>query len=85
MKEITFEDPDMDTFLGLPMAMDAARKGGSMPTVFNAANELAVKKFLQEKNRFSGYLRHYCTVYGKTYRDPESGAGGDTGSRRRDL
>lgn len=52
LKEITFEDPDMDTFLGLPMAMEAARKGGSMPTVFNAANELAVKKFLQEKIRF---------------------------------
>ena len=52
LKEITFEEPDMDTFLGLPMAMDAARKGGSMPTVFNAANELAVKKFLQEKIGF---------------------------------
>ncbi len=52
LKEITFEDPDMDTFLGLPRAMDAARKGGSMPTVFNAANELAVKKFLQEKIGF---------------------------------
>ena len=50
--QITFEDPDMDTFLGLPMAMDAARKEGSMPTVFNAANELAVKKFLQEKIGF---------------------------------
>ena len=48
-------------------------------------NELAVKKFFTGKNRFSGYLRHYCTVYGKTYSDPESGAGGDTGSRRRDL
>ena len=52
LKEIAFEDPDMDTFLGLQMAMDAARKGGSMPTVFNAANELAVKKFLQEKIGF---------------------------------
>ena len=52
LKEITFEEPDMDTFLGLPMAMDAARAGGSMPTVFNAANELAVKKFLQEKIGF---------------------------------
>ena len=52
LKEIAFEDPDMDTFLGLPMAMDAARKGGSMPTAFNAANELAVKKFLQEKIGF---------------------------------
>ena len=52
LKEITFENPDMETFLGLPMAMDAARAGGSMPTVFNAANELAVKKFLQEKIGF---------------------------------
>ena len=52
LKEITFEDPDMETFLGLHMAMDAARAGGSMPTVFNAANELAVKKFLQEKIGF---------------------------------
>ncbi len=52
LKEITFEEPDMDTFLGLPMAMEAARKGGSMPTVFNAANELAVKMFLQEKIGF---------------------------------
>ena len=52
LKEITFEDPDMETFLGLPMAMDAARAGGSMPTVFNAANELAVQKFLQEKIGF---------------------------------
>lgn len=52
LKQITFEEPDTDTFLGLPMAMGAAGKGGSMPTVFNAANELAVKKFLQEKIGF---------------------------------
>ena len=42
LKQITFEEPDMETFLGLPMAIEAARAGGSMPTVFNAANELAV-------------------------------------------
>ena len=52
LKEITFEDPDMETFLGLPMAMDAARAGGSMPTVFNAANEKAVGLFLDKKIRF---------------------------------
>lgn len=50
--QITFEEPDMETFLGLPMAMQAAREGGSMPTVFNAANELAVRKFLHEEIRF---------------------------------
>ena len=48
--QITFED--MDTFLGLPMAIQAAKAGGSMPTVFNAANELAVSKFLHKKIRF---------------------------------
>lgn len=47
--QITFEEPDMDTFLGLPMAIQAAKAGGSMPTVFNAANELAVSKFLHKK------------------------------------
>lgn len=52
LKQITFEEPDMETFLGLPMAIEASRKGGSMPTVFNAANEMAVKKFLQEKISF---------------------------------
>ena len=50
--EITIEVPDMETFRGLPMAIQASREGGSMPTVFNAANELAVKKFLEEKIGF---------------------------------
>ena len=50
--KITFEEPDMETFLGLPMAIRASREGGSMPTVFNAANELAVKKFLHEEIGF---------------------------------
>ena len=52
LREITFEVPDMKTFRGLPMAIQASREGGSMPTVFNAANELAVKKFLEEKIGF---------------------------------
>ena len=52
LKEITFEEPDMETFLGLPMAISAAKEGGSMPTVFNAANELAVKKFLHQEINF---------------------------------
>lgn len=49
---ITFENPDMETFRGLPLAMEAARAGGSMHTVFNAANEKAVALFLQRKIRF---------------------------------
>ena len=50
--QITFEEPDMETFLGLPMALTAGRAGGTMPTVFNAANELAVKKFLHQEIGF---------------------------------
>jgi 1-deoxy-D-xylulose-5-phosphate reductoisomerase len=50
--KITFEEPDLETFTGLKLAYDAFRVGGSMPTVFNAANEKAVSLFLQEKIRF---------------------------------
>ena len=50
--QITFEEPDMDTFLGLPMAIQAAKAGGSMPTVFNAANELAVSQFLNREIKY---------------------------------
>ncbi len=46
---ITFEEPDTDTFRGLPLAYKAMTKGGNMPTVFNAANEAAVALFLQKK------------------------------------
>ncbi len=46
-RELTFEKPDTDTFRGLKLALDAAKTGGTMPTVFNAANEEAVKLFLK--------------------------------------
>ncbi|MDD3142531.1 MAG: 1-deoxy-D-xylulose-5-phosphate reductoisomerase, partial [Lachnospiraceae bacterium] len=49
LTQITFEEPDMDTFSGLKLAYVAGKIGGSLPTVFNAANELAVKKFLDRK------------------------------------
>ena len=49
---LTFEAPDPDTFQGLSMAVEAARAGGSMPTVFNAANEQAVRRFLNQEIRF---------------------------------
>lgn len=61
LTQITFENPDMDTFRGLPMAMEAARIGGSMPTVFNAANERAVAKFL---GREIGFLDIYEIIEG---------------------
>ena len=49
---MTFEKPDEDVFLGLPLAKKAARIGGSMPTVLNAANERAVALFLDHKIKF---------------------------------
>jgi 1-deoxy-D-xylulose-5-phosphate reductoisomerase len=53
LTQINFEVPDTRTFRGLPLALRAARTGGSMPTVFNAANERAVAMFL---NRRIGFL-----------------------------
>ena len=49
LSQITFEEPDMDTFQGLKLAFEAGRAGGSIPTVYNAANELAVSMFLKRK------------------------------------
>lgn len=50
--QLTFEKPDTDTFRGLALAYQAARRGGTLPTVFNAANEMAVALFLQHKITF---------------------------------
>ena len=52
LSQMTFEKPDLDTFYGLRLAMEAGRAGGSLPTVFNAANELAVSKFLNRKIKY---------------------------------
>ena len=52
LKSISFEEPDVKTFRGLQLAYDAIAAGGSMPTVFNAANEKAVGLFLDKKIRF---------------------------------
>ena len=49
LHELTFEKPDTDTFKGLSLAFDAMRRGGNIPTVFNAANEKAVALFLDRK------------------------------------
>lgn len=61
LASITFENPDMETFKGLPLAMRASKIGGSMPTVFNAANEKAVALFL---NRKIGFLDIYKIIEG---------------------
>lgn len=52
LANITFEKPDMETFRGLQLAYDAAGKGGNIPTAFNAANEVAVSKFLDKKIKY---------------------------------
>lgn len=46
---ITFEEPDTETFRGLPLAYQAMKTGGNLPTVYNAANEAAVARFLEER------------------------------------
>lgn len=54
LSRITFEKPDTDTFRGLSLGYRAGETGGSMPTVYNAANEMAVSLFLDGK---IGYLK----------------------------
>lgn len=49
LTQITFEVPDMENFRGLSLAYEAGRTGGTLPTVFNAANEMAVGMFLNRK------------------------------------
>ena len=50
--QMTFEAPDMETFEGLKFALEAMRRGGNIPTVFNAANEKAVAMFLERRIAF---------------------------------
>ena len=52
MKDLTFEAPDMETFKGLRFAYEAGTMGGTMPCVFNAANEVAVSAFLHDEIHF---------------------------------
>jgi len=50
---LTFEQPDISVFRSLSLAYQAMKKGGNMPCVMNAANEVAVEAFLKEKIRFT--------------------------------
>ena len=61
LSSMTFGKADTDTFKGLPMAYDAIAAGGSMPTVYNAANEKAVSLFL---NREIKFLEIYDLIQG---------------------
>ncbi len=67
---LRFERPDTETFLGLPLAYRAAHDGGSMPTVFNAANEEAVRFFMEDRIEFldiydliAGAMDRHTTVF----------------------
>ena len=73
LSEITFEKPDFENFRGLSLAFEAGTTGGSLPTVFNAANELAVSLFL---DRRIGYLTITDMIesamrYHKTVQNPD--------------
>lgn len=49
---LTFEEPDMDRFRNLAFAFEAVRRGGNMPCILNAANEVVVAAFLQDRIGF---------------------------------
>ncbi len=57
LRSLTFQRPDTEVFRGLPLALRAMRRGGTMPTVFNAANERAVAKFLRHEIGFLDIYR----------------------------
>ena len=52
IKNLTFEEPDAETFRGLKFAYEAGKAGGTLPCTFNAANEVAVENFLKGKIKF---------------------------------
>ena len=70
---LTFERPDTETFRGLALGLQAAREGGSMPTVFNAANERAVSLFLNRKIGFLDIaeLIEACMEHHRRVEDPD--------------
>ena len=53
LAKIEFYKPDLDTFKGLKLGIEAAKAGGSICTVFNAANEYAVGRFLKDEIGFT--------------------------------
>jgi 1-deoxy-D-xylulose-5-phosphate reductoisomerase len=72
LTEITFQKPNLEVFSGLQYAYDAISKGGTMPTVLNAANELAVAKFLDKKIKFLEIYEiiQYCMEQHKLIETP---------------
>lgn len=67
MRDLTFEAPDLETFEALRLAYEAGQRGGTMPCVFNAANEIAVGAFLHKKLSFLGiYEVIRCAMHAHT-------------------
>lgn len=72
IRKLDFEKPDMDTFYALKLAYTAGTKGGSLPTVFNAANELAVSMFLRGEIKYLEIIEiiEDCMSVHKNIKDP---------------
>ncbi|MDR1801285.1 MAG: 1-deoxy-D-xylulose-5-phosphate reductoisomerase [Lachnospiraceae bacterium] len=72
IKELTFEKPDTSTFFALDLAYKAGKAGGSLPTIFNAANEAAVAKFLNREITFMeiSEIIEACMERHKLMKDP---------------
>ena len=67
VRSLEFFEPDLEKFRCLKLAQEALRLGGSMTAVLNAANEVAVDSFLQEKIPFTCDSSHCGSRHGKTY------------------
>ena len=79
LTEISFEKPDPENFRGLALAYEAGRAGGSLPVVFNAANEFAVAEFLPQ-GRIPGDHGYDRRGHGPSYKDQPSVSGTGPGS-----
>ena len=64
--KLTFSEPDTDTFQALSLAESALHAGGTAPTILNAANEVAVQKFLEDKLTFAGITEYVKDILNKT-------------------
>ena len=71
---LTFEAPDFERFPAMRLAFDALRAGGGLPTVLNAANEIAVEAFLDRRIPFDGIARHVAEACESALRDGTANA-----------
>lgn len=73
IRNLTFEEPDCNTFKGLELAFKVGKMGGIMPTIYNAANEKAVALFLDEKIKFNDIYRiiNSCVEHFENVENPD--------------